>query len=100
MITINATMIDGKIIPSRDLTEEEKSTIISSYFLGQSYVHYQIGDEDLVSARERALEILTMDINSDPSSIDTIITMMQDHGDQYLEEYMIVNHPDNNPFNP
>jgi hypothetical protein len=100
MITINANFVDGNVIPSRELTQEERSTIISSYFLGQSYIHYQVGEEDIVSARERAESILTMDINTNESAIDNVINTMLDYGDQYLEEYMNQYHADNNPFNP
>ena len=92
MITINADMIDGVIIPSRELTHEEKITIIASYFLGQSYVHYQIGEEHFVAERERGIAIITMDIQSDSSSIDVITSMMQDYGDRYLQEYMLAIH--------
>jgi hypothetical protein len=98
MISIPTNFIDGVNSPSRDLSQEEKATIIASYFLGSSYLHYQIGDEDLLSARMQAEEILTSDIISSESALENIGAMMQDHGDQYLEAYMNQYHSENNPF--
>jgi hypothetical protein len=98
MIIIPSTFMNGVNTPSRDLTPEEQASVIASYFLGSSYMHYQIGEEDLLLARMQAEEILTTDIISSESALENIGAMMQDHGDQYLEAYMNQYHSENNPF--
>lgn len=95
MITISALLMDGVITPSRELTEQEKGTVIASYFLGQSYVLYQTGEEDFVLARERAIETMTTDIQSDSDAINLIASIMEEHGDKYLEAYMLELHQTN-----
>ena len=51
MIIINANHYDGKIIPSRELTPDEKKNVIGMVFVNTDYFYYEKGEEILLEAQ-------------------------------------------------
>lgn len=88
----------GDIEPERALTNEESITVISLWYFNGAYRYYQIGEEADVTAREEALRLVLSDTRSTGNSqwdenLALLAQMQAEHGDDYLEQYIALQHP-------
>jgi len=104
MITVESVVNNGKNEPERLLTPEEKSTVIAMWYFNGAYRYYQIGEEAEVAAREEALRLVLSDTRSLGNAqwdenIALLAQLQAQYGDEYLEQYIALQHPDSNIFN-
>jgi hypothetical protein len=88
----------GDFEPERSLTDMERPTVISLWFFNGAYRYFQIGEESDVAAREDALRLVLNDTRSlNNTQWDENIALIQQlqqlHGDNYLEQYIAIQHP-------
>lgn len=102
MILIDAIVTDGNMAPLRELTPEERSTVIGMWFFNNTYRYYQEEDRAELQAREEAQRLIDADILSAQlraSSLSLITQLMQQDPENYMENYIGTRYPDQDIFN-
>jgi hypothetical protein len=67
MIVLQANLVDEKLIPERELTQEEKASIIAMIFTSGVFTYYQIGEGDALTTQLTLMGLVNVigNINDD-----------------------------------